>query len=228
MVSADMCEHDWPGSSCPECRAERNARRAAALAKPASKPAGGGVLDALRIERDDLRLQLASTQGQLAAALDRAKSAEEDGTRCLTRLDAALSSSAGPAEPVAWAPKDHLQRYLKGQNTACWVYGSPTSETDVALFAHPAPATVEMLTEAAKAGWNACRKSIYAVCEDVISENERHREDTENPPRHHFGRGGMTAAKSIARGFNSMEAEDDDNFTAARAALAPATEGRKG
>lgn len=76
------------------------------------------------------------------------------------------------------------------------------------------------VVEAAKAGWNACRKSVYAVCEDVATENEQHREDTENPPRHHFGRGGMAAAKSIARGFNSMEAEDDDNFTAALAALA--------
>lgn len=77
--------------------------------------------------------------------------------------------------------------------------------------------------EAAMAGWNACRKSIYAVCEDVSAENEKHREDTENPPRHHFGRGGMTAAKSIARGFNSMEASDDDNFIAALAALESAT-----
>jgi hypothetical protein len=22
MVSADMCKHDWPGSSCPDCRKE--------------------------------------------------------------------------------------------------------------------------------------------------------------------------------------------------------------
>ena len=25
MVSADMCEHDWPGSGCKDCRAERQA-----------------------------------------------------------------------------------------------------------------------------------------------------------------------------------------------------------
>lgn len=24
MDSADMCEHDWPGSGCKECRAERD------------------------------------------------------------------------------------------------------------------------------------------------------------------------------------------------------------
>lgn len=23
MVSGDFCEHDWPGSGCPECKAER-------------------------------------------------------------------------------------------------------------------------------------------------------------------------------------------------------------
>jgi len=76
-----------------------------------------------------------------------------------------------------------------------------------------------LLREAMAAGWNACRKSIYAVCEDVTDEYEKHREDTENAPRHHFGRGGMSVAKSIARGFNAMEAIDDDNLTAALSAL---------
>ena len=80
--------------------------------------------------------------------------------------------------------------------------------------------------EAAKAGWNACRKSLYAVCEDAASEGEKNRDDTENPPRHHFGRGQMSMAKSIARGFNSMEAEDDDNFTVALAAFVEREEKR--
>jgi len=26
MVSGDFCEHDWPGSGCPECREERQRR----------------------------------------------------------------------------------------------------------------------------------------------------------------------------------------------------------
>ncbi len=25
MVSGDFCRHDWPGSGCPDCRAEREA-----------------------------------------------------------------------------------------------------------------------------------------------------------------------------------------------------------
>lgn len=72
---------------------------------------------------------------------------------------------------------------------------------------------------AAIAGWNACRKSIYAVCEDVQDEYEKHRQDTDSVNRHHFGRGGMTAAKSIARGFGAMGAKDDNHFREALAAL---------
>lgn len=29
MVSADMCKHDWPGTSCPDCRAELRAEEIA-------------------------------------------------------------------------------------------------------------------------------------------------------------------------------------------------------
>lgn len=31
MVSADMCKHDWPGTSCPECREEARLRRLACM-----------------------------------------------------------------------------------------------------------------------------------------------------------------------------------------------------
>lgn len=96
-------------------------------------------------------------------------------------------------------------------------------ETRIRSALEPTPSYAEGraagLREAAKAGWNACRKSIDAVCEDVQTEGEKHRSDIENPPRHHFGRGYMSAAKSIARGFNAMEAEDDDHFRAAIEAL---------
>lgn len=69
------------------------------------------------------------------------------------------------------------------------------------------------------AGWNACRRSVYAVCEDIGTEADRNRSDTGNPPRHHFGRGEGDAAKRIARAFNSMEARDDDNTTEALRSL---------
>lgn len=63
------------------------------------------------------------------------------------------------------------------------------------------------------AGWNACRKSLYAVCEDV-QENDAKRLGG------HWGAGMAQAAKSIARGFGAMNAEDDDNLLAAIAAHA--------
>lgn len=84
----------------------------------------------------------------------------------------------------------------------------------------------ERLREATIAGWNACRKSIYAVCEDVSDEADRIRikgpVGTHSEEQHAKGyHAGMhRAAKSIARGFNSMEAEDDDYLAAAIRRLA--------
>lgn len=71
--------------------------------------------------------------------------------------------------------------------------------------------------EAAEAGWNACRKSIYAVCEDVQEEfaSDPHESNLEA----RYRAGARRAAKSIARGFNSMEAKDDDNLADALARL---------
>lgn len=84
----------------------------------------------------------------------------------------------------------------------------------------------EALVAAARAGWNACRKSVYAVCksvyavcEDVRDEAEKHVKAAPDGAQHDFGRGMDWAGKSIARGFNSMEADDDDNFRAALAAM---------
>ena len=88
--------------------------------------------------------------------------------------------------------------------------------------------TEDELTAALVAGWNACRKSIYAVCEDIqeraIPANAGiplRGLPTEGQARHAEGfyAGQKYIAKSIARGFNAMEAADDDNFIAARKAL---------
>ena len=57
-------------------------------------------------------------------------------------------------------------------------------------------------------GWEACRLSIFAVCEDVD------REATQDWPDGNLqARGMMRAAKSISRGFGAMQATDDDNLT---------------
>lgn len=74
--------------------------------------------------------------------------------------------------------------------------------------------------DALRDGWNACRRSIYAVCEDVDREaDEASKHDGEHAKG--YAAGMARAAKSIARGFNAMEAEDDDNI---RAMLAAAPE----
>jgi len=78
--------------------------------------------------------------------------------------------------------------------------------------------------EGAIAGWNACRRSIYASCEDVDKEAEA---AGKHEGEHALGyaRGMARAAKSIARGFCAMEAEDDDNLISVLQGTAPAGEG---
>ncbi len=80
-------------------------------------------------------------------------------------------------------------------------------------------------TEAAiAAGWNACRLSVYAVCEDI---QDREAEEITDQGDHAQGykRGLKRAAKSIARGFGAMEALDDDGVRTAIAALKGADNG---
>ena len=92
-------------------------------------------------------------------------------------------------------------------------------------IASPPPSAPGAVREAAAvAGWNACRRSIYAVCEDVQNEAKRLRTSSkpgtfseEQHARGYYA-GSCYAAKSIVRGFNSMSALDDDNL---RAALKP-------
>lgn len=101
-----------------------------------------------------------------------------------------------------------------------------TSPVDPAAIR--AEARREALEEGAKAGWNACRMSVYAVCEDVDAEADRAKVH-EGEHAKGYAVGMARAAKSIARGFGSMEAEDDDNLAATIRALAgePQAEGWK-
>lgn len=71
------------------------------------------------------------------------------------------------------------------------------------------------LLEAARAGWNAARKSVYALCEAI--------ENTEDPRpngpylehQRGFYSGEKLTAKRIRKAIGSFEATDDENFTAA-------------
>lgn len=82
------------------------------------------------------------------------------------------------------------------------------------------------LMEAAIAGWNACRKSVYAVCEDIQDRAANPAKislaATDEQRTHEKGYyfGESQAAKSIARGFCAMEAIDDNHFREAVRALA--------
>lgn len=72
-------------------------------------------------------------------------------------------------------------------------------------------------------GWEACRRSIYAVCEDVqekaIPGDIKPRNETEAAHERGYYSGQAQAAKSIARGFGSMEALNDDSVQKVIAAL---------
>lgn len=83
----------------------------------------------------------------------------------------------------------------------------------------------ETLEKAATAGWEACRRSIYKVCEDVQSEADRlqmstkPRDASEEQHAKGFYAGSRYTAKSIARGFCAMSGMDDDHLTTAIEAL---------
>lgn len=105
-------------------------------------------------------------------------------------------------------------------------YQTVTSEI-ATLRARLETVEAETRERAVIAGWNACRKSVYAVCEDVAAEADRIRITTmvgsasEEQHAKGYHAGTCRAAKSIARGFNSMEAMDDDNCIAAIRNLEP-------
>lgn len=105
-----------------------------------------------------------------------------------------------------------------------------------AALARNAEIEAETVERAAIAGWNACRRSIYAACEDVDREAEEtylkaskggsptstegHLSEFQSGHVSGYRSGMVRAAKSIARGFNSMEAMDDDNLAAAIRSIA--------
>lgn len=74
-----------------------------------------------------------------------------------------------------------------------------------------APPQVAEVTDAMVAGWNACRKQIYALCEHIGEES-----DEGCPDRYMHGR--RVAAKDIAKAIGSFEAIDCDYLKAAHAA----------
>jgi Lar family restriction alleviation protein len=105
----------------------------------------------------------------------------------------------------------------KAEAIAAW-----NRRTPAALAADPM--VMAMVGAAVVSGWNACRLSIYTVCEDI---QDREAEEITDRSEHAQGykRGLKRAAKSIARGFGAMEAMDDDYVRAAIAAQKGADNG---
>lgn len=65
--------------------------------------------------------------------------------------------------------------------------------------------------------WNACRRDVYALAEDMqdgyaVDVTKITFTEAEIEAAHHFNRGYMFAAKTFARAFNSLEAVDADKM----------------
>jgi hypothetical protein len=71
--------------------------------------------------------------------------------------------------------------------------------------------TMRKVVEALKAGWEACRRSVYELAEDTVERTPENAND--------FQHGRKVEAKSFAKAFSAMNAEDDDHFQAAFAAF---------
>lgn len=146
-----------------------------------------------------------------------------DGER-LTRIAAKAHARAEAAEATV-SRLTAINATLMGDDEAAPRYTTKRLRQEVERQTGDLRAEVSMLRErlekAGEDGWNACRKSIYAVCEDVQNEADRlqmsAKPGTASEEQHATGYyvGQRYAAKSIARGFNSMNARDDDNFTEA-------------
>lgn len=65
--------------------------------------------------------------------------------------------TGGLHEPVAYAPKGHLARYLKGENSGCWVYGKPTNDDDERLYFELSAPSVKLPTNS---GWKIGRAHV--------------------------------------------------------------------
>jgi hypothetical protein len=68
----------------------------------------------------------------------------------------------------------------------------------------------EALRNAAKAGWNACRRQVYLLSEDYITRT--HELKAADTIEGNFYRGQYDVAKSFSKALSAFEAEDCDYF----------------
>ncbi|WP_336479292.1 hypothetical protein [Escherichia coli] len=81
------------------------------------------------------------TKEQLIARIETQKETALKHPECSVALMdleiANIARAAMDAEPVAYIPRNHIERYLSGTNSGCWVYGARVNEDDKPLFRAP-------------------------------------------------------------------------------------------
>lgn len=91
-----------------------------------------GCSEALRRKAEAAEERIAELEGELEVAQHDLSDTEDAMHIWADRAKEAEGSLI--SHHVAYAPKGHIDRYLKGSNSGCWVYGNPTGEDDDALY----------------------------------------------------------------------------------------------
>lgn len=188
------------------------------------------ICDIVDRETATLTAQLADAQAKLKEqamsylALDmQATEAIERAVRAEKERDEALASAekAEKRTPAYWivGPRGWTHEEIFTNESEARRFAESEGGIVTPLYSYPFDAHL-VRGDGAIAGWNACRRSIYAVCEDVGKEAEAAGKHGGEHARG-YAAGMARAAKSIARGFCAMEAEHDDNLAAALKTGAP-------
>lgn len=222
IVSCSVCDGGFYGDTDAHAIAAWNCRAPIAPSQTAVEPVAE-LVERLRVDAGFVRVR-----GRSASALE------------IVAKDIDAAASALTEQAAAREAAEKRVSELTAQNVALDSDGIAARKSAAANLARAEAAEARALTahddairKAAEAGWNACRKSIYAVCEDVQrqADDTRIKASVGTASEEQYSKGYHVgthyAAKSIARGFNSMEARDDDNLSSAIVALlsdAPKTE----
>lgn len=65
MVNADMCKHDWPGSSCPDCRREAEEEQRKKEQPASAYEAATRVLNSMRDATVDAAISVVRSEAEL-------------------------------------------------------------------------------------------------------------------------------------------------------------------
>lgn len=91
----------------------------------------------LNVENQDLKKRIAELEGILEVSRGDLSDTEDAMRLWAERAEVAEAKLATSARPVGYAPKGHIQRYMSGDNSGCWIYGKPIADDSVALYSEP-------------------------------------------------------------------------------------------